>query len=187
MNYMKLLGLFVVAAAALMGFAGSSSATTTEGINDFAEDSETFHAESLNGTLHGPVQINCSKSTLTISISGVGSTNASVSQLNFTECGKETVSVLANGSLSFESNGVITSSGTEITMMIHQSVFGVPITTHCIYKTNGTIIGNLTEGNFPKMDLDSGGIEKVGGDGVCPANARWTGNYKVKQAYLEID
>jgi hypothetical protein len=183
MKYMKMLGLLAVAAAALMAFVGTASATVT---STGAIYTGNIHAHSSNTSLDGSVKVSCTGSTVEGYVNN-GSTTGSVSVLTFTGCGNDTVSVLQKGSLTIGSSGTATSTGAEVTVQLHRTVLGFPITTHCIYKTNNTDVGTLTEGNTPILHIGSAPIPEVATDGACGNDAVWTGSYHVTQPHnLEV-
>jgi hypothetical protein len=187
MKYVKMLGLLAVAAAALMAFAGSASATS---ITSSAGNTPTIEASAGTTELHA----GDSKSFLTVvcHTSNVKGTVTSlhtatpqsgpISTLDFGGC-TQTVTVLQNGSLSVTGtsttgNGTLTSSGAEI--RIHTSAGPV-----CTFKTNNTHIGTLTKGTHGVLDIQSALIPASGF--LCPSNGVWTGSYTVNQpTNLEI-
>lgn len=197
MKYFKILGLAAIAAAALMAFAGSASATmlynsskheaaTTLGVNAI------LHAEAESTvTLHPPFgDIECKKSTVQGTVTRAGSATESVkgsitaANLTFKEC-NATVTTLAGGELeatyTTANDASLKSTGAEVTV----EFFG----THCIFKTNGTPIGTLTgssdaviAGSTATFDI-SAKIPRTGGrsGAFCGSEAEWTGSYKVDQ------
>lgn len=51
---------------------------------------------------------------------------------------------------------------------------------HCIYATNNTIVGKLTEGVAPPvMHFASGPIPQEATSPLCSDDAEWTGTYTV--------
>ena len=187
MNQVKMLGLFVVAAAALIAFAGTASATITSGGSAYTGH---LHFESSSWHLDaGPITLSCKSHTLTIPVPW-GSTTSSISSMTLTECGSDTVSVTTPGSLRIDSNGTVYFEGTEVTAQAHRTVFGFPVTTHCIYRTAanpGTDIGALTEGTT-SIEMAGTNIPQVSTDGGCGSNAQWTGTYTItKPGALTID
>ena len=184
MKYVKMLGLLAVAEAALMAFAGTASATITSGGSAYTGE---ISASSSNSELDGTVDVKCKSSTVAGTTTS-GATSSSVSTLDFTECGADTVSVVKNGSLSISSAGSVSSSGAEVTVQVHRSVFGFPVTTHCIYSTGaGTTVGTLTEGTTT-IHLLGTNIPQVATDGGCGSNAQWTGTYTIsKPGALTVD
>ncbi|HEX5983192.1 MAG TPA: hypothetical protein VFY69_03200, partial [Solirubrobacterales bacterium] len=175
MKYVKMLGLLAVAAAAMMAFAGIASATVTSGGSAYTGE---ISASSTNSELDGTVDVKCKQSTVAGSTTS-GATSSSISTLTFTECGSDTVSVVKKGSLSISSSGGVTSSGAEVTVQVHRSIFGFPITTHCIYATGaGTEVGQLTEGTTT-IHLLGTDIPRLSTDSGCGENSQWTGTYTI--------
>jgi hypothetical protein len=180
MKYVKMLGLLAVAAAALMAFVGTASATT---ITSSAGATPTIEAESTNGKLHGAfITVECSKSTVKGAVEqhGAGVTaKGNISNLTFTGCNYATT-VIKAGSLevhgtSTTGNGTLTSTGAEI--KIHTSVG------ECIFTTSATDIGTLTGSNVTKgnavLDIASSSIPRTGGSFFCGSSGTWTGTYTV--------
>ena len=192
MKYVKMLGLLAVAAAAMMAFAGTASATVTYNGSAYTG---TIEATSTNSNLDGTIDVACSHSVVAGSTAS-GATTSAITTLTFTGCGADTVSPVEDktnknfGYLSIDSNGTISAEGTEVTVQVHRSVFGFPVTTHCIYKTAtkpGTDVGTLTEGTT-SIELAGTNIPQVSTDGGCGANAQWTGTYTItKPGALTID
>ena len=210
MKYLKILGLAAIAAAAMMAFAGSASATILTGSGCNAETGcaagTVIHAESEGkAVLDPPIgKIECN-STVEGEVTDPGSSTTTVkgkiNTLKFEPCENgAVVTVLAKGTLEIHTeykegkeqaknnNGTLTSFGTEVTI----EAFGF----HCIFKTNataGTTIGTVTgsantKGNA-KFDI-SATIPRTGGrsGAFCGAEAQWTGSYKVTSpATLNID
>ena len=191
MKYLKMLGLLAVAAASLMAFAGTASATITNGGGAY---DGPLVSSSSNSELDGSVDVKCKSSVVEGSVEK-GNTSGTISNLSFTECGGDTVTpipiteVISSeptvhktyyGSLAVASNGTVTSSGAEVTVQLHRSIFGFPITTHCIYATNNTAVGTLTEGVNPAViHLSGTNIPQKPTDSACGESAQWTGTYTV--------
>ena len=189
MKLVKMFGLAVIAAAALMAFvgAGTASATTLtcNGATCPAGTLITAEAES-KVVLHPPFgSIECSKSHVEGKTNNAGSAaetvNGSISTLSFSEC-NATVTVLTKGALEIHaisgtSDGTVTSNGTEVTV----EYLGF----HCIFKTSNTDIGRLTGSNTTKTEhatFDiSATIPRTGGrsGAFCGSTAQWTGAYKI--------
>ncbi|HEX5988907.1 MAG TPA: hypothetical protein VFY75_01670 [Solirubrobacterales bacterium] len=195
MKYVKMLGLLAVAAAALMAFAGTASATylTSPAGTTYTG---TIHASAGTTTLHGEAfSVTCATSTVSGSVehhgTGVGTAGGKVTTLDFNEC-TFPVTVLANGSLeihtnesSANGNGTVTSFSTKIT--IHG-----PFNINCHYETQftdiGTLTGSKTTGQTAKLDIDSALIPRNGDSALCGAAGEWTGSYTVTTPdYLDVD
>lgn len=208
MKRIKMLGLLAAMATALMVFAGTASATLTEAPEDPVDAGDPIHAVALNTSLDGAVDIACDESTVSGEFTENGGTTASLSTLNFNGCNKDTVSLIKTGVLTIASNGTVSSNGAEVTVQIHRTIFGFPITTHCIYATSGTAIGTLEEsstavktihnpgaeneektfGGTAKIKIESSGLGQKATDGACGEGSQWTGSYTVTTPdYLDID
>jgi hypothetical protein len=182
MKYVKMLGLLAVAAAALMAFAGTASATVLTSPAGTTYTG-TIKAESVGATsLHGPfTTVSCTNSTVegTVSQHGAGVTvkgSIGKEKLTFTGCNYP-VKVLKEGSLEIHAtsggNGTVTSSGAEVT--IETSI------ANCIFTTNSTDIGTF-EGNgggHARLSINSAGIPRTGHSFFCGSSGQWTGSYTV--------
>jgi hypothetical protein len=200
MKYLKILGLAAIAAAALMAFAGTASATTlTSPKGTIVKTGTTIHAVSEGHAVldppFGTIECNSTVEGTTSNEGGVvggvtQSVTGTISVLNFTGCTNATVSVIKKGTLTITSlgngNGSLSSSGAEVTVEF--------IGTHCIFTTNNTAIGTVTgsgnlEGKTATLDI-SANISRTGGrsGAFCGTTAAWTGSYSVtKPDPLYID
>lgn len=182
MKYTKMLGLLVVAAAALMAFAGTASAST-------AKSNGALYTGAIEATnvgtseLHGSfISVACNKSLVkgNVEAHGAGVTaSGKIGTLSFTECNYP-VTVLKAGSLEAHAiaptgNATLTSSGAEI--KIHTSVG------ECIFTTTATHIGTLTgssnTGGHAHLHISSSEIPRTGGSFFCGSKGVWTGTYTV--------
>lgn len=197
MKYLKLMGLAAIAAAALMAFAGSASATLLTSPECSGTDCAAGTViESENEgtvTLHPIIgDIECNESKVAGVTTNTGGTNTVVNgeikTLTFKSC-NATVTVLKTGTLSIEgtssSNGTL--RGTENEVTVEFSGF------HCIFKTNGTKLGTVTgsntTGKTATLDIEAT-IPRSGGrsGAFCGPEAEWTGSYLVtKPDTLNID
>jgi hypothetical protein len=199
MKYVKMLGLLAVAAAALMAFAGSASASTITSPTGTAATSLT--AEGGVTSLHGAfTTVTCQNSHVagTVSSQGAGQTvKGNLSALSFTTCNFP-VHVKKFGSLELHAvtkttphatcavnycNGTLTSSGAEVEITTNVG--------NCIFTTTntnvGTVTGTDTTGGNAQLDVH-GTIPRTGGNFLCGSNGTWTGSYKVTNpATLWID
>src|SRR3954449_10472976 len=172
MKYLKTLGLFVVAAAAMMAFAGSASATFTSPTGTEYTGEIDATAESSLLLEAGFAEITCTESTVKGSITTNDAHHSSgpLSALTFSNCGGSTVDTLASGSLTI-SGDVLTSIGSEVTV----SLFG----TSCVYGgSTGTTIGTATNTQNKKgedtVTLDvSADLPKISGNFFCANPAHW--------------
>jgi hypothetical protein len=189
MKYAKMLGLLLIAAAALMAFAGTASAKLTSASGTEIAAGTVIKAQSEGATsLGGTIKLTCQKSTIEETVSAKGGTSSTVTSLTFTECGANTVSVSTGGTAAVESSGTSKSTNAEVTALTH-NILG---TVHCIYKTNSTDVGTLTDssttGSTARWDIGSAGIPQVATDFGCKDDAVWTGNYKVTTPdFLDVD
>jgi hypothetical protein len=187
MKYIKMLGLLAAMAAALMAFAGTASAKLTEASGDPVDNGEAFRAGGDFG-LDGSIDIYCIFSTMEGSVTAAGGTSIKLSSLTFSNCGTDTVTALAKGTLSINSFNEVFSTGAEVTAQLHRSIFGLPITTHCIYSTSNTNIGSLIESNEAESKaiilLNSFWVPQKATDSACGETATWTGGYFVHQPSL---
>ncbi len=140
MKTMKLFGLIISSAVALMALTSSASATiltSPEGTQiPVGTTFEGLNTGAVLGT-NATGTVECKKSTIKGSVSNAGSATTTVgislSALTFSEC-NATVTVLKTGSLEIHAgeggNGTVTGSGQEVTT--ESSGF------HCIFATNNT-------------------------------------------------
>jgi hypothetical protein len=176
MKYVKILGLLAVVAGAMMAFAGSASAIITNPPG--TTYSGTLTATSEETTLHGGVTITCKHSHTHGTVSP-GTTHEKI-VVTFGKCEPDTVDVKASGSLAIASDGTATSTGAEVTVVTHRTVLGFPVTAHCIYTTNNTKVGTLTENVEPAvLHIGSSPIPRVTTDSACGETSVWTGSYTV--------
>jgi hypothetical protein len=178
MKYVKMLGLLAVAAAALMAFAGTASATTITSPSGTAYTGEikaTAGATELHGSF---ITVKCNTSAVTgskVETHGAGVTaKGPVTTLTFSECNFP-VKVVKAGSLEVHAtsggNGTLTSNGAEIT--IETSI------ANCIFTTKETDVGTLTGGTTAKLDINSASIPRTGHSVFCGGSGTWTGSYTV--------
>jgi len=205
MKYAKMLGLLAVAAAALMAFAGSASATTLTitnppGTKVVAPAHTPIVAHAVGETiLDGTVNIKCKKSLVEGETENEGSSSTTVkgplSKLTFEECGANTVTVVNKGSLEIhtdsataDGNGTLTSTGAEVTVLTH-NILG---TVHCIYITNetdvGTLDGSTKTGGTATLTVDSVPIPRASTDFGCGSTSEWTAHYTITSPdWLDVD
>jgi hypothetical protein len=194
MKYLKMFGLMMLAAAALISIIGAGSASATEltcspGVMCPAET--VLHGSSEGHVVLDPPfgSIEC-QGTLEGKTSNTGGPAETVSGMrtSFTinNCTNATVTILkvgttevhtdANDPTGASGNGTVTSTGTEGTVEF--------IGTHCIFATNHTDLGTLTGSSTTKSTATfdiSGTIPRVGGrsGAFCGSEARITGSGKV--------
>jgi hypothetical protein len=186
MKYMKMLGLVAVAAAALMAFAGSASATELYGGTgtlknptlDFSLKSGT--SASLVNTA-GESLDTCTESTVKgTATTGSSTTNptGSITTLSWGKC-TFTTDTVTLGKLEVVHN-TGTTNGTvkadaEIGVTINTVFFG-----SCVYGVkSGTTLGTLT-GNAAgsaTFDANAVAVKLTGSAFACPETSNWTGTY----------
>ncbi|MGN6256686.1 MAG: hypothetical protein ACTHN3_02905 [Solirubrobacterales bacterium] len=186
MKYVKMLGLFVLAATALMAFAANASATTltsppgttyTGTIVAESEGETTLENSSIG------LKVQCEESKVEGSVKqhGTGVTaKGTLVLLTFVKCtGGYTVTTIQVGELEIHNisgtgDGTLTSTGTQIT--IH-----TPLGFSCTYTTSGTDIGRLTgkDTQHATLDIGSSVIPRTADSSLCGTSATWTGSYTV--------
>jgi hypothetical protein len=185
MKYVKMLGLLAVAAAALMAFAGTASATLTEGAGDPVDNGDILHASAEGNTsLTGTLTVTCEDSTVTGEVTTNDANEASgpigEEELSFENCGNDTVAVLTEGTLKVTDTGTgtgtLSSNGAEVTILTHRPFVG---TVHCIYKTTNTDLGTVTGGTPATLNIASISLERVTTAFGCGTHSTWEGNYEV--------
>jgi hypothetical protein len=193
MKHLKMLGLAVMAAAALMAFVGASTASATVicknnlntekcsepyTVGTKGKASLAAGSSALLETTGGEVLVTCTGSTVESSLKNAGSAattvESNVSTMNFTGCSRE-VKVLKAGyailhHIPGTDNGTLTTVETEVTV---NGIFG----TSCTYGAGaGMDVGIVVGGNPGSMSLNVV-FPKVAGGFICPADARFTGKY----------
>jgi hypothetical protein len=192
---MKHLITALAIAAGLAASTGSASATeltspagTTYG--------GTIRAETEGGiTFDGSLTFECSSSIFEAEIEQQGSAQTATGPMKswtITGCNKTHITVIKPGTIEIHTdgegangNGIITSSGAEITVLI---TLPFSIIAHCITETNETVLGTITG------SINSGATAKVGSaplpdptDLFCH-ESQWTANYQVTSPhYLDVD
>jgi hypothetical protein len=171
MRHLKSLGL-LAAVAAVMALAGTASATTLTSPEGTTYTGE-FILTSTNSKWHGPfVTVECSHSGIkgTVKTHGSGGVGVTVSSLTFTGC-NYTTHVKAGGSLDINSSNGVSSTGAAVEI---QTSVGT-----CVFTTNGTTLGSVTEGSGSTLDVNSAKIPKTGGSFLCGSSGTWTGSYSL--------
>ena len=171
MKYVKMLGLLAVAAAALMAFAGTASATnltSPEGTTYTGEITATSSNSELDGAF---VTVKC-HSHIQGHVTSHGGTyvHGHIDVLQFTGC-NYTTTVTNAGSITIHktSGNVVTSTGAEVSIATSVGT--------CVFTTNGTSVGSLTEGTNASLDIASAKIPRTGGNFLCGSSGTWTGSY----------
>jgi len=178
MKHLKMLGLFVMAAASLMAFAGSASAAT------FTAPAGNEYTGAIDATLEGSAllkagfaEITCTTGTVKGEVTTNNDTHAHgpIQIVNFSNCGSATVDTLNNsGTLTIsKATTEVVGNGVEVTT----AVAG----TSCIYGLGATNIklgtaANTASGVTLAIKATLG---KLGGGFLCANPATWTANYIV--------
>lgn len=188
MKYIKMLGLAAVAASALMAFLGAGSASATVLCKTTTDPctskwpagttlTSSLESSAALKTSGGTTIATCTSGTTSGPLENEGSSTTTPTGwlviLTFDNC-NTTVHVLAVGHLEIHkiagtSNGTVTSTGSRVTI----NFLGVS----CIFKTNATDIGTLTEGAPATFDISATIPEETGNFG-CPSSGVWSGSYK---------
>jgi len=198
MKHLKLFGLTALLAASIAIAAASASATSLTGAGGAALGAGTVVAlqAQTNLVMHPPFgATECNKSNWSGKTSNSGgaaeTVKVSMEAITFSECNM-TMTVLANGSLEFHTQGAtannnatLTSNGFELTT----EYFG----THCIFKTSntdiGTVTGSANTGGNAVLDI-SATMPRTGGrsGAFCGSTAQWTGSFKfTSPSTLDVD
>jgi hypothetical protein len=188
MKYVKMLGLLAVAAAALMAFAGPASASTlTSPKGTPMAVPSTIEATSTKTELHGSWStIACEHSVVKGTLTENQTKNGKnafghITTMHFDKCNYTVTDPAPEklGTLEIDKEGNVYSSGTEIA--VHTSVG------ECVFTTNKTKVGTLTEGSGAVLDIGSASIPRTGGSFFCGSGGVWTGSYTVTNpTYLEV-
>jgi len=199
MKYVKMLGLVVAAAAALMAFVGASTASATVLCKTQGTGSPTGTtcpegwAYPAGTTIHAvseekPVlttsfkTIECGSSTFSVITDNEGSATETVKahadNLTFAECNCE-VKVIKEGTVEIHwiegtHNGTLTANGDEVTASC-STIFG---NVHCIYVVENTDLGTLTGGAEATADITAT-IPRLSTSGLCAETAVWHVKYRV--------
>jgi hypothetical protein len=193
MKHFKMLSLAVVAAAALMAMAAAGTASATVLCKTTTTPCSSVYGKGtvirpvLTGsnvleTLDGSTILNtCVGTSIKTVIENPGGATATVfgpnQELVPTGCTNQTFTVKA-GSIEIHhiagtDNGTVTGLVAEVTVVM----FG----TSCTYGAGtGTDIGTLFGGEAPVIKVN-GVVKKTAGGFLCPAETRWTGEYKVTE------
>jgi hypothetical protein len=178
MKHLKMLGLLVMAAAALMAFASSASANPILTGPKGEEYTSTLSA-SLEGSalLKAGIEDTCTASTATGTVSTNNTTHAkgTLSGLTFTNCTQHTT-VEKAGSLTINDKGEVFSENSRVKVQIT----GIA---SCWYgaETGAVKIGTLTFGHPATMDISTTTLQRQPPSDTfwCASTGTWTGNYKI--------
>jgi len=183
MKYVKILGLLAVAAAAMMAFAGTASATYVTSTTGGATSEAPIHAINEGGHVvlaNSIANIECaSTSEGKVESDKVGDAKVAatgiLTKLEFTGCTNSWhVTVNNAGTLSVNwsagHDGLATSNEANVTT----TRFGVT----CNYETSNTPIGTVTGGNPATLDINASIPIAAGSSFLCGSgNAKWSGSY----------
>ena len=205
MKHLKMFGLFVMAAASLMAFAGSASAAT------FTAPAGTHYTGTLSATLEGSAllkagfaEITCTEGEVHGEVTGNNETHATgpIDKVHFTKCGESVVTTLNNkGTLTINKSNtevkfgkcgesIVTTLSSKGTITIHKTTTtvtgtGVEVTvsrfgTSCVYGL-GTVTPLGTATNTASgVTLDvKASLGKISGGFLCANPATWTASYIV--------
>ncbi|HEX3363221.1 MAG TPA: hypothetical protein VHS74_19655 [Solirubrobacterales bacterium] len=199
MKSLKMLGLAVVAAAALMAVigAGSASATRICSVNTSSSCASpnptgTQYTATLKSGTEATLNAGFATIRCTASSVGLEQTNAgggagtpvagTITSLSFSSCGTNTVNVLALGSGSVawtsEFNGSLTGSGTRVETVVGSTkcFYGGEITTGLTVTGGAPASGKATAVSLAK---------EAGSNSLCAATAKWNAEYVFGQtAYV---
>lgn len=209
MKYLKMLGLTVVAAAAVMAFAGAGTAsatvlckTNTAPCSEMYSTGQEMAAEGETGNLilkAGFAVVECKHGTVKGTQSNTGSASETVNYglsetgvvvetqnqkegLTFSECtGAVTVEKAGKLILHWISG---TTNATVTSEGAKVKVVQAGVT--CIYGTSeagvtdvGTLTGSNVTGGTPTMDVSAELKKEAGSSFLCASPAHWEGSYKV--------
>jgi len=190
MKHLKMLGLALVAVAALMAFAGSASAAPT-----LTSPTGTEYTGALTLTLSSSLLVKavfanqtCTGSTMSDNIATDDEAHAKgpITTLTFSNCGTNDVTPLKNadgtyGWLTINQKGEVFGSNTRITFL------NTSTGTHCIYgSTTNTKLGTLTPssatGGTAVLDISASlpyYPESLSSQFICGSTETWSGTYTV--------
>jgi hypothetical protein len=181
MKHVKILGLLVMAAAALMAFASSASAnvlTSSAGVNLATGSTvESSLEKGSTALLKAGIEDTCTTSTTkgTISVNSSTEAEGPLSSLTFGSCTKDT-NVIKAGSLTINSAGEVFTK--ESRVEVKDTFLGVT----CFYGAEiGSVkIGTFDGGTPAKLTVNTTTLQKETGSGAfCASAGTWTANYVV--------
>jgi len=182
MKHVKMLGLLVMAAAALMAFTSSASAAPV-----LTSSAGTEYTGTINGTLESGtsmllkagIEDTCTTSTVTMTVSTNTTTHAkgAISTLDSGSCTLDTKTV-AVGELTINDFGEVFAIGSDVE--IKDTIFG--ITCHYSGGTSpGTKIGTLKTGKPAKLFVNTTQLKRIppSNEAFCTATGTWEALYVV--------
>ena len=201
MKYLKMFSMLIVAASAVMAFAGTASAGTFTSPKGTTYTGQ-FHAVAGEMTTHGVATVTCQSSTIQGTITSHGSSVTGLAHINtltFSSCGTHKT-VETAGTLEFhthpgDSNGgayaIVTSSG--MTVNINLTQLGIT----CGLRTESTEIGTMTNSTHRQVTGEAQTtatihidalIPRHSGSFFCGSSIEWTGTYEITTPdYLDYD
>jgi hypothetical protein len=177
MKHLKMLGLFAMAAAALMAFAGSASAAT------FTAPAGTEYTGKLSSSLEGSALLKaslfndtCTTSTVAGELTANTESHASgpTTNVSFSNCTVTTTTLSSKGTLTIaKGTRAVSGTGVEVTT----GAFGFT----CIYGLGaGTSLGTAKNtASGVTLTINAKLPLQPGSSGGCANPAEWTGNYIV--------
>jgi hypothetical protein len=181
MKYFKIVGLFVMAAASLIAFAGSASAAGT-----FTSPTGTAYTGLTSQTLEGSALIKAGFAEITCT---TGTIAANLTTNNESEASGSTTSIAFSNCTSPQGTPTVTTLSSKGTLKIVHGTHavsgtGVEVTTavlgtSCVYGMGtGTALGVITNtivGGEDKVTLDiDASLPKISGGFLCASPAAWT-------------
>lgn len=193
MKHLKILGLGVVAAIALMAFAGTALATIATSPAGTQLPKGTMVKASLvgNAKLQGAfVTIECKQASGEGVITDAGSSTETLKGEifvgSFSECNypvhvrKTGTSEVHTEGASANGNGTMTSSGAEVELTTSVGA--------CIFTTSNTHLGKVVGGSPASLEINSAKIPRTGGSFLCGSSGTFTSKLTVTSpATLLID
>jgi hypothetical protein len=181
MKHLKMLGLFAMAAAALMAFAGSASAQT------LTAPTGTEYTGPISSSLEGSAllkagfaEITCTTSTVAgnVTTNNNFESNGAINTVDFSNCKEgQTVDTLNhNGQLTIlRENTTVFGTGVEVTTAVAgvSCVYGLGATATAL----GAAINTVVSGSDKVTLLINAKLPKLGGGFLCASPATWTANY----------
>jgi hypothetical protein len=193
MKHLKLIGLAVVAAMAVIGFAGAGSASATvlckatetpcseaNLIKKGAEFSADTEGRTLIEETSGLIIESCTGGSLATTISGQGGATETViistttSSWTWSGCEAGGLSATESGQLELQHL-----TGTDHATMTGKG-FGIKLTkSGCTYvSASGNEVGRVTGGTSPVIDVHTV-LTKSKGELTCPPDIVWIATYKI--------
>ena len=182
MKHIKMLGLLVMAAAALMAFASSASAapvlTSPAGTDYTGEIHATL--EGGTATLKAGIEDTCTESTAIVKVETNTAEHAAgpitEGGLTFGKCTQDTT-VINPGRLTIDDKGTVFTEGSRVEV----KVTSLGIT--CFYgaETAKVDIGTLTFGTPATLDVTATELQRESGSNTffCAEKGIWNGKYLV--------